>query len=239
MKKTTILVADDDPQLLRLVMYNLLMEGYKVLTACDGQQGLTLIAKHVPDLVLLDVMMPKLDGFSVTQRVRAFSTVPIILMTTRGQDQDKIRGLDLGADDFLTKPFSIGELLARIHAILRRMQFAASGQGMSGSLMCGDVMIDDAQHLVMVAGTEVSLTPIEYRILAYLAYHAGRVVTPDALLEHVWGAAYRGERHLLQVNINRLRRKVEVDRIHPHFILTKAGLGYYLAASPTSYACEK
>ena len=239
MKKPTILVADDDPQLLRVVTYNLQTEGYKVLAASDGQQALTRIAVQSPALALLDVMMPKLDGLSVTQKVRTFSTVPIILMTTRSQDQDKIRGLDLGADDYLIKPFSIGELLARVHALLRRMQFATSGQNVPGLLMIGDLTIDDAQHLVTVAGTEVSLTSTEYRILVYLAQHAGRVVTPDALLEHVWGTAYRDEKHLLQVNINRLRRKIETDRTHPRFILTKAGIGYYLANAPASYVREK
>jgi DNA-binding response OmpR family regulator len=222
-----------------LVTYNLLLEGYEVLTASDGQQALTRIAEQRLALALLDVMMPKLDGLSVTQRVRAFSAVPIILLTTRSQDQDKIRGLDLGADDYLIKPFSIGELLARVRALLRRMQFAANGHGVPGPLMFGDLMIDNTQHLVTIAGTEVSLTPTEYRILAYLAHHAGRVVTPDALLEHVWGAAYRGEHHLLQVNINRLRHKLEVDSAHPHVILTRAGVGYYLADAPAIHACEK
>lgn len=236
MKKTTVLVADDDPHLLRLVTYNLQAEGYEVLAASDGQQALTRIAEQSPALALLDVMMPKLDGLSVTQKVRTFSTVPIILMTTRGQDRDKIRGLDLGADDYLIKPFSIAELLARAHALLRRIQFAASGQSMPGSLMIGDLMIDHAQHLVTVAGAEVPLTPTEYRILAYLAQRAGRVVTPDALLEHVWGEVYRGEKHLLQVNINRLRRKIETDRTHPRLILTKPGIGYYLADSPAPHA---
>lgn len=239
MKKTTVLVADDDPHLLRLVTYNLQVEGYEVLAASDGQQALARIAEQSPALTLLDVMMPKLDGLSVTQKVRTFSTVPIILMTTRGQDQDKILGLDLGADDYLIKPFSIAELLARVHALLRRMQFAAHGQGRPGSLIIGDLTIDDAQHLVTVAGAEVALTPTEYRILAYLAQHAGRVVTPDALLEHVWGAVYRGEKHLLQVNINRLRRKIEDDSTRPRFIFTKAGSGYYLTDAPASYAYEK
>lgn len=239
MKKTTILAADDDPQLLRLVTYNLLLEGYEVLAASDGQQALTQIIERSPALALLDVMMPKVDGLSLTQKVRSFSAIPIILVTTRGQDQDKIRGLDLGADDYLTKPFSIGELLARVRALLRRVQFAASEQGIPGVLVFGDLIIDTAQHLVTVAGAEVSLTPTEYRILTCLAQHAGRVVMPDVLLEHVWGTAYHDENHLLQVNINRLRRKIEADRTHPHFILTKAGIGYYLANSPVSQACKK
>ena len=233
-KKTTILTADDDPQLLRLVMRNLQLEGYDVIGASDGLQALTQIEQQVPDLVLLDVMMPKMDGFTVCHRVREFSTVPIIIVTARGQDQDKVRGLDLGADDYLTKPFSIDELLARVRAVLRRTQFTPkdNSQGMQSAAKIGDLEIDYSQHLVRMAGQEVTLTPTEYRILAYLAQNAGRVLTQDLLLEHVWGGEYLGESHMLQVNINRLRRKLEVDPTHPRYILTKVGVGYYLVAQP-------
>jgi DNA-binding response OmpR family regulator len=234
MKKTTILAADDDPQLLRLVTRNLQLEGYEVVAVSDGQQALEAIEAHVPALMLLDVMMPKLDGFSVTQKVRTFSTIPIILLTARGQDQDKIRGLELGADDYLTKPFSIGELLARVHAVLRRSQFSAREQKVQSSVSIGDLTIDFAQHQVMMGGTEVSLTPTEYSILAYLAQNAGRIVTQALLLEHVWGAEYLGESHMLQVNINRLRHKIEADISHPRYILTKVGVGYSLANPPAS-----
>jgi DNA-binding response OmpR family regulator len=230
-KKTTIMVADDDPHLLRLIALNLQFEGYEVLTASNGQQALEQIAKHSPDLVILDVMMPYLDGFMVCQQVREFSTVPIMIVTAHGQDQEKIRGLDLGADDYLTKPFSVNELLARVHAILRRAQF--HGDETAGSLQpittIGDVTIDYTQHLVKRAEQEIMLTPIEYRLLAYLAKHAGRIVTQDQLLAHVWGSAYLGESHLLQVNVNRLRHKLELDPAHPHYILTRAGVGYLLA----------
>ncbi len=230
-KKTMILVADDDPQLLRLVTRNLQFEGYEVLPASDGQQALEQIEAQRPDLVLLDVMMPKMDGFSVCHRVREFSAVPIILVTARGQEQDKIRGLDLGADDYLTKPFSVDELLARVRAVLRRAQFTAIDQAhaVRMSTTIGDLTIDYAQHLVRMAGQEVALTPIEYLLLAYLAHNAGRVVTQDLLLEHVWGSEYVGESHMLQVNINRLRRKLEADPTHPRYILTKVGIGYLLA----------
>ena len=233
-RKTTILTADDDPQLLRLVTRNLELEGYNVIAASDGLQALTQIEQQVPDLVLLDVMMPKMDGFTVCHRVREFSTVPIIIVTARGQDQDKVRGLDLGADDYLTKPFSIDELLARVRAVLRRTQFTPkdNSQGMQSAAKIGDLEIDYSQHLVRMAGQEVTLTPTEYRILAYLAQNAGRVLTQDLLLEHVWGGEYLGESHMLQVNINRLRRKLEVDPTHPRYILTKVGVGYYLVAQP-------
>jgi DNA-binding response OmpR family regulator len=231
-KKTTILTADDDPQLLRLVARNLQLEEYDVLVASDGKQALELIEQHAPDLVLLDVMMPRMDGFTVCQRVREFSAVPIIIVTARGQDQDKVRGLDLGADDYLTKPFSVDELLARVRAVLRRAQFLPSEHTYAMRTSVGELAIDYAQHLVTMAGREVVLTPIEYSILAYLAQNAGRVVTQDLLLEHVWGTEYMGESHMLQVNINRLRRKLESDPMHPRYILTKVGIGYLLAARP-------
>src|SRR5712691_9708672 len=155
-KKTTILTADDDPQLLRLVMRNLQLEGYDVLVASDGKQALEQIEAHQPDLVLLDVMMPKMDGFTVCQRVREFSSVPVIIVTARGQDQDKVRGLDIGADDYLTKPFSVDELLARVRAVLRRSQFTANEQAhaIRSTITIGELEVDTAQHLVTMAGRE-------------------------------------------------------------------------------------
>src|SRR5881398_1353684 len=239
-KKTTILAADDDPQLLRLITRNLQLEGYDVLAASDGQQALELIENNSPDLVLLDVMMPRMDGFTVCERIREFSTVPIIIVTARGQDQDKVRGLDLGADDYLTKPFSVDELLARVRAVLRRAQFTANehAHALRTNTTIGDLVVDYGQHLVIMAGQEIPLTPIEYRILAYLAQNAGRVVTQDLLLEHVWGSEYLGESHMLQVNINRLRRKIEADPTHPRYLLTKVGIGYLLAAQPEVHATK-
>ncbi len=233
-KKTTVLTADDDPQLLRLMTRNLQLEGYEVLAASDGQQALEQIEVKVPDLVLLDVMMPKMDGFTVCHKVREFSSVPIIIVTARGQDQDKIRGLDLGADDYLTKPFSVDELLARVRAVLRRSQFAAkeSARGLQATTITGELAIDYSQHLVSLSGHEILLTPTEYRIIAYLAQNAGRVVTQDLLLEHVWGSEYLGESHMLQVNINRLRHKIETDPTNPRYIMTKVGVGYSLASLP-------
>ena len=235
-KKTTILTADDDPQLLRLISRSLQLEGYDVLAASDGQQALELIENNSLDLVLLDVMMPKMDGFTVCYRVREFSAVPIIIITARGQDQDKVRGLDLGADDYLAKPFSVDELLARVRAVLRRSQFTSreQSQGLRATTSTGNLVIDYSQHMVMLSGREIALTPTEYRIIAYLAQNVGRVVTQDLLLEHVWGQEYLGESHMLQVNINRLRRKMEVDATQPHYLLTKVGVGYSLAALPVN-----
>ena len=231
-KKSTILVADDDPQLLRLMTRNLQFEGYSLLTASDGRQALDLFEQHAPELLLIDVMMPKMDGLAVCQNIREFSAVPIIIVTARGQDSDKVRGLDLGADDYLTKPFSVDELLARVRAVLRRSRFSASDLVHSlvttRTTTIGELTIDYSQHLVTVHNREVPLTPIEYRILAYLAQNVNRVITQDLLLEHVWGAEYVGEGHMLQVNMNRLRRKIEPDPMHPRYILTKVGIGYLL-----------
>jgi DNA-binding response OmpR family regulator len=231
LKKTTIVAADDDPQLLRLIARNLEFEDYEVAQASDGQQALNQIERLMPDLVLLDVMMPKMDGFTVCQRVREFSAVPIIIVTARGQDQEKVKGLDLGADDYLTKPFSVDELLARVRAVLRRTQFHGQEQTLGKqTTTIGELSIDYAQHLVTLAGKQITLTPTEYRILAYLAHNAGRVVTQDLLLEHIWGAEYTGESHMLQVNVNRLRRKLEADPSHPRYLKTKLGIGYLLSA---------
>jgi DNA-binding response OmpR family regulator len=233
-KKTTLVAADDDPGLLRLMTRNLQLEGFDVLAASDGQQALEFIENNAPDLVLLDVLMPKMDGFTVCSRVREFSAVPIIIVTALGQDQDKVRGLDLGADDYLTKPFSVEELLARVRAVLRRSEFSTREhtQGLQATTATGNLMVDYSQHLVMLNGREIALTPTEYRILAYLAQNVGRVVTQDLLLEQVWGQEYLGESHMLQVNINRLRHKLEADATQPRYILTKVGVGYSLAALP-------
>lgn len=235
-KTATILIVDDDLQLLQLLALNLQLEGYTTLMAGDGQQALNQIERHTPDLVLLDVMMPRMSGFAVCHRVRQFSTIPIIIITAQGRSQDKVRGLDLGADDYLTKPLDMDELLARVRAVLRRVQFTAEEQALPTTLTLGDLTIDFGQRLVRLSGQKVTLTATEYRLLAYLARTAGRVVPQDILLEHVWGKEYIGEHHLLQVNINRLRHKLEAD---PRYLLTEAGIGYLLAAQPEKQGAER
>ena len=230
-RKQLILTADDDPQLLRLVSRSLELEDFHVLTAADGVEALAIIEAQPLDLVLLDVMMPKMDGFTVCQKVREFSSVPIIIITARGQDNDKIKGLNMGADDYLTKPFNIDELTARVRAVLRRTQFVPQEQTHATRTVTtiGNLTIDYAQRLVTLDDKEVVLTPTEYRVLAYLIQNAGRVVTQDLLLEYVWGPEYVGESHMLQVNVNRLRRKIEPEPTHPRYILTKVGIGYQFA----------
>src|SRR5579872_336973 len=231
-KKTTILIVDDDLQLLQLVALNLELEGYAVLLASDGLQAISQVETHAPDLVLLDVMIPRMSGFAVCHRVREFSTVPIIIITAQGRSQDRVRGLDLGADDYLTKPLNMDELLARVRAVLRRAQVTEDERALRTAMNIGDLTIDFGQQLVLMAGRKVVLTPTEYRLLAYLARNAGRIVPQDLLLENVWGKEYVGEHHMLQVNINRLRHKLEVDPAHPRYLLTEAGVGYLLATQP-------
>ncbi|MGH2498399.1 MAG: response regulator transcription factor [Ktedonobacteraceae bacterium] len=231
-RKTIVLIADDDLQLLDLVTLNLELEGYGVLRASDGRQALERFERHHPDLVLLDVMMPRMSGFAVCHQVRACSTVPIIIITARGQEQEKVRGLDLGADDYLVKPFSVGELLARVRAALRRTRLMEDERALRTAMTLGDLTIDFGQQLVLLSGRKVALTPTEYRLLADLARHAGRIVPQDLLLERVWGQEYVGEHHMLQVNKNRLRHKLEVDPAHPRYLLTEAGVGYLLVAPP-------
>jgi DNA-binding response OmpR family regulator len=228
---TTILIADDDPQLLRLLMRHFQLEDFDVLSASDGEEALALIQTQRLDLVVLDVMMPKLDGLSVCQRVRTFSAIPILLLTARGQDQDKVLGLDLGADDYLSKPFQIDELMARVQALLRRGQITPRAylDGFHSTITISELTVDYLNHQVTRSGQPVLLTPIEFSLLAYLAQNVDRVVPQGQLLEEVWGVAYLGQRHLLQVNIHRLRNKLEVDSAHPHYILTKGRVGYSLA----------
>lgn len=232
--KTTILVADDDPQLLRLVTRSLELEDFEVLPARDGEEALTLFQTQKPDLLLLDVMMPKLNGFSVCQRVRTFSAIPIILLTARGLEHERVHGLDLGADDYVSKPFDMQELLSRVRAVLRRSRSTARTDAAAffSSISFGDLKLDFMAHQVSRAGQPISLSPTEFRLLQYLAQNADLMVPQDDLLEAVWGAEYIGKTHLLQVTINRLRNKLEADPAHPRYILKKPGVGYFLAAHP-------
>jgi DNA-binding response OmpR family regulator len=225
-KKIRILVAEDDPQLLRLFARNLEFEGYAVLPISDGGQVLEHIKAEVPDLVLLDVMMSKLDSFTICQCVREFSSVPIIIVTLG--EQDKIRSVDCGADDYLTKPFGVDELLTRVQAVLRRAHVRSNGYMMGTVVTFGALTIDNVQHQVTMAGKEVVLTPTEYHLLCSLASNPGRIMTHDQLLEHVWGRAYVDEHHLLQLHADRLRQKLEPDAAQPSYILTKPGIGYLL-----------
>jgi DNA-binding response OmpR family regulator len=234
--KLTIFVATSDSQLLRLMKYYLELDGFKVLSASDGEQALEQIELYVPDLVLIDIVMAKLDGFHVCQRVREFSAVPIICITTCGKQQEKVRAFEVGADGYLTKPFSVDELLARVRALLRRAQLTVRARlspyedvaPLRTTTTIGDLTVDYARQRVTMGEREVVLSRRECRLLAALAQRARRVVLQDTLLEYVWGKAYLGDNHLLQVTINRLRRKLEPDPGQPRYILTRFGIGYLL-----------
>jgi DNA-binding response OmpR family regulator len=233
-KRTTVLLVDDDPHLLRLLARNLQLEGYDVVEARDGVDALAQVEAHEPDLILLDVILPRLDGFAVLQCVRAHLRTPVILLTARARDQDKVRGFDLGADDYVTKPFRVEELLARMRAVLRRVAYAAllGGAGLQGTQTVGDLTVNLAQRVVIREGREQLLSPVEHRLLVCLMQHMGRLVTRDHVLSYVWGRDHIGEHHMLHVNVNRLRHKIEPDPAHPRYLLTKPGVGYLIAAHP-------
>jgi DNA-binding response OmpR family regulator len=226
-KKNVILVIDDDPRIVRLLTNSLQMEEYRVVSAPNGLLALDILIDTEPDLILLDLMMPHMDGFEFCERVRTFSVIPIIILTALGQDKEKVRGLDLGADDYLVKPFSIDEMLARVRVRLRQTQTTAEKR--LPILRIADLVIDYTQHRLMRKNEEIRLTSIEFALLSLLSQHAGRVLTQDFILEHVWGKGYGGESHMLQIAINRLRRKLEQIPSHPQYIKTKVGVGYYFA----------
>ncbi len=226
-KKPTVLVVDDDIRMLRMMKRMLELEGFAAQMADGGDPALRMFEKETPDLVLLDVMMPDLDGYSVCQRIREFSQVPIIMVTARDQDREKVEGLDAGADDYVTKPFSASELAARVRAVLRRTRGQARPR--ESAFQYKDMRVDFTAHRVMVKGRELRLTSTEYRLLSYLSLNAGRVITPDQLLDKVWGEEYVGAPHLLQVNIARLRKKLGDSARNPVYITTRPGIGYIIS----------
>jgi len=225
-KKTLILVVDDI-RMLRMMKRMLELENFQTITANNGEAALIVFEKENPDLVLLDIMMPDMNGYTVCQHIREFSEVPIIMVTAMGDDKQKVEGLDIGADDYVTKPFSASELAARVRAILRR---SGSQERQANSLFrYKDLVIDYTSNRVSVQDQELILTSTEYRLLSYISQNAGRVVTPDQLLNKVWGEAYLGAPHLLQVNIARLRKKLGDDARNPIYILTRPGIGYIMS----------
>ena len=222
-----ILIVDDEPRYLRLLEANLRTEGYEVATAQDGMQALEVFSTNPIDLVLLDVMMPRLDGFGATQRLREFTNVPIVILTARGEEQDRVRGLDLGADDYLIKPFSATELLARVRAVLRRAH-APVETGQARFFTHDNLRIDFARAEVWKGEEPVSLSATEYRLLLQFAYNLGKILTSEELLTSVWGAEYKNDKEILWVSIARLRQKLEIDAHSPQHIVTRSGLGYLM-----------
>jgi len=226
-KQASILVVDDEPRLVRFVRTELESDGYRVLPANEGQAALRVLEREDVDLIILDIMLPGMDGFEVCRRVREFSTVPIVMLTAKGGEDDKVRGLELGADDYLTKPFGSRELIARVKAVLRRTKLPEAGKAPS-VFSAGDLQIDFAQRKVIVRGREVKLSPTEYKLLYHLAINAGRVLLHEDLLRKVWGPQYRDEAEYLWVYIGHLRRKIEQDPNRPQWIQTRPGFGYVL-----------
>jgi DNA-binding response OmpR family regulator len=222
-----ILIVDDEPRYLRLLEANLRTEGYEVATAQDGVQALDVFSSQPIDLMLLDIMMPRMDGFSVCQRLREFSDVPIIILTAKGEEQDRVRGLDLGADDYLVKPFSATELLARVRAVLRRSQMPTE-TGQARFFTHGDLKIDYARAEVWRGELPISLSATEYRLLLQFSHNVGKVLTSEDLLTSVWGPEYKTEKEILWVSIARLRQKLEEDPHSPSHIVTRSGLGYLM-----------
>jgi DNA-binding response OmpR family regulator len=222
-----ILIVDDEPRYLRLLEANLRTEGYEVTTAQDGVQAVDIFSSQPIDLILLDIMMPRMDGFSTCQRIREYSNVPIIMLTAKGEEQDRVRGLDLGADDYLVKPFSATELLARVRAVLRRSQLPTE-TGQERFFSHGDLKIDFARAEVWRNEQPISLSATEYRLLLQFAHSVGSILTSEDLLTGVWGPEYKMEKEILWVSIARLRQKLEEDPHAPRHVVTRSGLGYLM-----------
>ncbi len=229
MNKIQVLVVDDEPRYLKLLRYNLEAAGYEVFAAASGEEALSLVARTNLDLIILDIRLPDIDGYQVCSRVREFSSVPIIMLTAKGEEQEKVRGLRLGADDYVTKPFGAEELMARVEAVLRRGRMAEVTP--LPVLTIGGLSIDFVQRKVTIGGQEVSLSPTEYRLLQCLAVNAGRIIIHEELQQKVWGPEYREHYEGLRVYIRRLRLKIEDDPKHPTYVVTKSGVGYMLAPS--------
>jgi DNA-binding response OmpR family regulator len=224
---TRILAVDDEPLYQHLYKVNLEKEGYDVVTASNGEDALEMVTSRHPDLVVLDVMMPRLDGITTCERIRQFSNVPIIIVTARGEENDRVRGLNVGADDYVVKPFSATELIARVRAVLRRSQ-TSEQPTQSRYFVHGNLKIDFARAEVWKDNKPVFLSATEYRLLIQFAHHVGEVMTAEELLVAIWGSAYREDKEILWVSIARLRQKLEDNPHSPQHIVTRAGLGYLM-----------
>jgi two-component system KDP operon response regulator KdpE len=220
-----VLVVDDEPRMIRFIRMNLELEGYQVVEAGNGIEALDQVRRLMPDLVVMDVMMPKMDGFETLRLLREISTVPVILLTVKSDEEDRVHGLELGADDYVTKPFSPRELVSRVNAVLRRAEWPAPPPR---TVLQVDehLAVDFNRHQVIVDGERIDLRPTEFRLLSHLIQNAGWVVPHDTLLAKVWGYEYRDETHYLRLYINYLRKKIEKDPANPHYILTERGVGY-------------
>ena len=220
-----ILVVDDEPRMTRFVRMNLELEGYQISTAANGVEALAKAREELPDLVLLDVMMPEMDGYEVLERLRQVSSVPVIMLTVKAEEEDKVRGLELGADDYVTKPFSPRELASRVRAALRRAEMPSPGKK-TALVVDDDLTVDLQRREVLVRGERVKLRPTEYRLLYHLVNNAGWVMTHETLLSKVWGYEYRDDTQLLRLYITYLRQKIEPAPANPKYIFNERGVGY-------------
>jgi DNA-binding response OmpR family regulator len=224
---TRILVVDDEPLYVRLLKVNLEQEGYQITSASDGVEALEAITHDMPDLIILDVVMPKLDGITVMQRLRQFSNVPVILLTALGEEQDRVNGLNIGADDYVVKPFSATELVARVKAVLRRSQELNDNTKVK-AFCHGDLQIDIAKAEVSKGDHQVYLSATEYKLLIHFAHNVGKVLSAEELLQTTWGPGYKDEKEILWVSIARLRQKLEDNPHEPVHIVTRTGMGYQM-----------
>jgi two-component system, OmpR family, KDP operon response regulator KdpE len=222
----TILVVEDEPEIRRFLRSSLASEGYRVVESANARRGTIDAGTHKPDLAIVDLGLPDFDGKEVIRQIREWSTMPIVVLSARAQERSKIEALDAGADDYVTKPFGVGELLARIRAALRHAARSPAG----GALRLGDVTIDLERRRAVRSGSEVHLTPIEFRLLACLARHLGMVVTQRQLLTEVWGPTYGAQTHYLRIYMKQLRDKLEADPVRPKYLITETAVGYRLLA---------
>ena len=236
--KKTILIVDDEKTIVDMLVYNLQKEGYNTLEANDGEEAVKIALNEKPDLVLLDIMLPKMDGLAVCKRIRQTLNIPILMISAKDEEIDKILGLELGADDYITKPFSVRELMARVKANLRKAELAnvSTEDGESDSkedsniIIVGDLSLDLNKFEVKVRGEVMDLTLREFEVLKYLANQPGQVVTREVLLEKVWGYEYYGDIRTVDVTVRRIREKIEKDTSNPKILITKRGVGYYIAS---------
>ena len=235
--KRTILIVDDERPIVDILVYNLQKEGYETIEANDGEEGIKLALEKKPDLVLLDIMLPRIDGLSVCKRIRQSLNVPILMLSAKDEEIDKILGLELGADDYVTKPFSVRELMARVKANLRKMDIASENyvetkqeeEQEANTISVGDLTLNLDKFEVKVRGEVVDLTLREFEVLKYLAKQPGQVITREILLEKVWGYEYYGDIRTVDVTVRRIREKIEKDTSSPKILLTKRSVGYYIS----------
>lgn len=233
----TVLVVDDEKPIVDILVYNLKKEGYNTLEASDGEEAINMVINNKPDLVLLDIMLPKMDGLTVCKKIRHNYNIPILMLSAKDEEIDKILGLELGADDYITKPFSVRELIARVKANLRKNdnEYKSSDDDkdklQANQILVGDLFLDLDKFEVKVRGKVIDLTLREFEVLKYLAQQPGQVVTRETLLEKVWGYEYYGDIRTVDVTVRRIREKIELDTSSPQILVTKRSVGYYIASN--------